>query len=94
MHRREFLGASLAGIIAALSLPFERFAEWCKQWMGSREDVILMGSAVMNFEVGQRIALNLGGAFAGINRDSDTARYGTATITSIDRRAGTITVAA
>ena len=33
MNRRQFLGASLAGLIAALCLPFERFAEWCKAWL-------------------------------------------------------------
>ena len=37
MNRRQFLGASLAGIIAALSLPFERFAEWCKAWLPGRD---------------------------------------------------------
>ena len=37
MNRRQFLGASLAGIIAALSLPFERFAEWCKAWLPKRD---------------------------------------------------------
>ena len=37
MNRRQFLGASLAGIIAALSLPFERFAEWCKAWLGAKK---------------------------------------------------------
>ena len=41
MNRRQFLGASLAGIIAALSLPFERFAEWCKAWLGTKKPEVL-----------------------------------------------------
>jgi hypothetical protein len=28
MNRREFLGANLVSLIAALCLPFERFEEW------------------------------------------------------------------
>lgn len=38
MNRRQLLGASLAGIIAALCLPFERFAEWCERWLGAACD--------------------------------------------------------
>jgi hypothetical protein len=34
MNRRQFLGAQLAAAIAAFALPFERFAEWCKAWLG------------------------------------------------------------
>ena len=37
MNRRQLLGASLAGIIAALSLPFEQFAEWCRSWLGQAD---------------------------------------------------------
>jgi hypothetical protein len=37
VSRRQLLGASIAALVAALSLPFERFAEWCKAWLGSRD---------------------------------------------------------
>lgn len=93
VNRRQLLGASLAGIIAALSLPFERFAEWCREWLSARENVIYLGD-VMMFELGERVTLNLGGPFDGINRDSNSAQYGTGTITRIDRARGTITVSA
>jgi hypothetical protein len=34
MNRREFLGASIVSLIAALCLPFERFAEWMTELFG------------------------------------------------------------
>ena len=34
MNRRALLGASIGALVAALALPFERFAEWCKAWLG------------------------------------------------------------
>jgi hypothetical protein len=89
--RRAFLGASIAAFVAALSLPFGQFAEWCKAWLGSRESVVFLGREVMHFEAGQWVTWNLDGPFAGM---PDNARYGTARITSIDRTAGTLTVAA
>ena len=40
MNRRQFLGASLAGIIAALSLPFEQFATWFRGLFGVRANAL------------------------------------------------------
>lgn len=37
MNRRQLLGASLAGIIAALCLPLERFAEWVRTWLQTKQ---------------------------------------------------------
>ncbi len=39
MDRRQFIGASLGGLIAALVLPFQEFAEWWKRWLGVRAPV-------------------------------------------------------
>lgn len=44
VNRRQLLGVSLAGIIAALSLPFERFAEWCREWVGTKRRTVLLSS--------------------------------------------------
>jgi hypothetical protein len=37
MNHRAFVGAAISAFVAMLSLPFERFAEWCKAWLGSRD---------------------------------------------------------
>ena len=83
MNRRTFFGASLAGIIAALSLPFERFAEWCKAWLPQRETLELaLGADVLAFDIGMTLC------WAG---ESDSRR---SYITAIDRSRGVITVTA
>jgi hypothetical protein len=37
MHRREFLGASLAGAMAAIFLRLDELMAWWKQWLGTPE---------------------------------------------------------
>lgn len=34
MNRRDFIGAAIGALVAALLLPFEEFAAWCKRWLG------------------------------------------------------------
>jgi hypothetical protein len=43
VNRRQFLGASLGALIAALSLPFERFAEWCRAWLKPKHRELFEG---------------------------------------------------
>lgn len=33
MNRRDFIGAAIGALVAALLLPFEEFAAWCKRWL-------------------------------------------------------------
>lgn len=92
MNRRDFIGAAIGALVAALALPFEEFAAWCKRWFSSNESVLLVGDTV-NFELGQRLVIYSGMrcgktlAFARSVRDTVTAR-----IVKVDRLRGTITV--
>ncbi len=33
MNRRDFIGAAIGALVAALLLPFEEFAAWCRRWL-------------------------------------------------------------
>jgi hypothetical protein len=56
--RRGFLAAGLAGAIAALALPFERFAEWCAEWLGARRaELELTIGGAHGFALGDRLVL-------------------------------------
>lgn len=33
MNRRDFIGAAIGALVAALLLPFEDFATWCRRWL-------------------------------------------------------------
>jgi hypothetical protein len=35
--RRDFIGAAIGALVAAIALPFEEFAAWCKRWVGTSE---------------------------------------------------------
>jgi hypothetical protein len=37
VNRRDFIGAAIGALVAALLLPFEEFAAWCKRWVGTPE---------------------------------------------------------
>jgi hypothetical protein len=83
VNRRQFLGATLAGTVAALSLPFERFAEWCREWLGAKREELISGVYSAHFEIGDRIQTYRGGHGSGFG-----------VITAVDRLRGTITVSA
>jgi hypothetical protein len=64
VNRRAFLGAQLAALLAALSLPFEQFAAWCKTWLTGDGQALLDELRVrqcdlMNFERGMRIEVDI-----------------------------------
>jgi hypothetical protein len=43
MHRREFLGASLAGAMAAIFLRLDELMAWWKQWLGTPKTAAATG---------------------------------------------------
>ena len=84
MNRRQFLGASFGAAIASAVLPWDRFIEWCKSWLGfDRAGPFLKAKAAdidaMYEAFGDQMAQTL---------------WGTATITAVDRINGTFTVSA
>ena len=43
LSRRQFTGAVLGALIAALTLPFERFAAWVRAWLQPEQRALYEG---------------------------------------------------
>lgn len=43
MNRRDFIGAAIGALVAALLLPFEDFAAWCRRWLRPSNRVFRVG---------------------------------------------------
>lgn len=99
MNRRDFIGAAIGALVAALLLPFEEFAAWCKRWLGpnhlesfrgiNREPVQTWADYVYMSHL--RHGMSWNHSFHVFRSVSDTV---TARITKVDRARGTITVSA
>ena len=82
VNRRDFIGAAIGALVAALLLPFEEFAAWARAWLtGERlrevsESVLFCTGVTWNFAPGSILE------FEGLSWR----------VTKVDHRRGTITV--